>query len=271
MGKALVQAMTWVLARLGFWWFSWVDSGNTWQEGRELLFWGGSPHTDEPSKGRISVEWYFGKRARHCHAYVEFGEGGDYPFKVSLAIPRIVAVWISTDMLKRFWDGKERRWWNSREIGFHYHHYTLRFSFLSNRMGHDWYFKHKQWKREYAIQFEDLIFGRFRCRQEDVSKPTPIKIPMPEGNYDAVIWHGRRVWTWARFRKPKVREYTEIELTAPPKFSGKGENDWDQDDDGIFATSFNGFLTADEAAHEYRELVLKERRKYGEPSSYQVA
>lgn len=282
MGKAVMMVVVWVLQRLGFWWYPRKD--NTAEKGRQLLFRG----TEEQFK-TVGVSWYFGKEATMCHAELSFAGESDYV--LSLAIPRLFAVWIDLESVPslRFWNPKEKinrftpmpgadpiqrgRWWQGRTVGASLHHWQLWFYIFSDRMNHD-YYKHAWFKREWRephINLERIIFGKEQFKHEDLSERIPIRVPMPEGNFDAVIQHVRYTNGWQRFRKPVIREWTKIELDTPPQFAGKGENGWDMDDDAIFATSFNGFLTADEAAHEYRELVLKERRKYGEPSSYQVA
>lgn len=276
------SVLTWILKALGFWWFK--SDGNTWQKGRKLLFLGKEQETaTDPEPLMIRVEWYFGKESNHAHVYFEFAGEDDY--QVSVAIPRLFAIYFTLPRVPklRFWNAKEQlpakptdrwkryRWSDSRYIGISYHNGSVWISLLSDRMNGD-YYKHVWFNRfrDLHFNFEDAIYGRSQCKQENLTEPTPIKIPMPEGNYYATIWHKRLTWTWARFRKPKIKEYTEIELDKPPRFAGKGENGWDMDDDGIFGTSFQGLLTADETTEQYRDKVLKERAKYGEPTSYAV-
>mgnify|MGYP003436064952 CR=1 FL=1 len=278
MGVMLSRVVTWALNALGFWWFPTKD--NSIVEGRQLLFLGKEQEkAGGPEPFMINVEWYFGKASNHAHVYFEFAGEDDY--QISVAIPRLFGIYLTLPRVPklRFWNAKEQlptkpgskwrryRWSDSRYIGIFYHHGSVWISLLSDRMNGD-YYKHTWFNRfrDLHFNFEDAIYGRSRCNHEELTEPTPIKVSMPEGTYDAVIWHGRRTWKWARFRKPKIKDYTEIEVENPPRFAGKGENGWDMDDDSIFATSFDGHLTADEAAGQYRARVMEYRKKYGEPS-----
>lgn len=289
--QLIATAIVWVLKRLGFWWFPSKD--NSFAKGRELLFWEKNPKTDS-AKRMVGIEWGLGRKARFCHAYMEFAGEEDYKF--ALAIPRLFQVWLTIYDAKPFifWkpdeklertfkvrnpDGSERvahygRWWQSRYLGIEYSNGRIRLILFSDRMNHMYYkyprFTWRMREPNFNIKgwFEQLVFGKELHSNVKLSEPISIRIPMPEGNFDAVIQHGRRTWGWQRFRKPTIKDYTSIELEKPPTFAGKGENGYDMDDDAIYATSFNGLLNADEVAGQYRDMVLKERKKYGEPSDY---
>jgi hypothetical protein len=277
----------WLLHKMGFWWFP--SKKNALSKGSLLLFW------REQSNRTVGLEWSFGRQANMCHAYVEFASEDDYVF--SLALPRLLQVWVTIANARPFifWNPNERldrtfetrdrdgakriahygRWWEGRHVGAQISGGSIRLFLFSDRMNHS-YYKHvwfTERMREPSLNvkriFERIVFGKEVYSNDKLSDAMAIRVPMPEGNYDAVIQHGRRVWGWQRFRKPIIKDSTDIELENPPNFAGKGENGWDMDDDAIYGTSFQGHLTPDEAAHQYRELVLKERNKYGEPMGAQ--
>ena len=203
---------------------------------------------------------------RFFHALLSFGGDDENDWQLCLAIPKLFSIFLSLNGIGKFWKDSDKRFWKTYETGFTYREGLLWLRLLYDDNGYCYGGFRK--RKQIVINFENLIFGLSKHSKEALDEPTPIRIPMPEGNYDATIQHILHKWTFPRFRKPIVITRTEIEVPNPPQFAGKGENGWDMDDDGIESWSIPSFLTADEAAHEYREAVLKERRKYGEPSAY---
>jgi hypothetical protein len=270
--RLITRVVVWMLHRLGFWWFKSDYKGkdaNTFSKGRTLLFWKRDPETDE-WRGTVTVEWYLGRRADHLAAHFEFA-GQEDPYKISLSIPRLFAVYLKTDMIRPFWNPSERRWWYSRRTGFYVHgspHRAISLSLLEN----DYHpaLKHRNVRREWYINIDRIIFGKQDCHSHEWRAGTTV-VRMDGREHPAVVKHRMMTWTWKRFRSPRVRAYTEIDLDSPPMFAGKGENAHDMDDDGIFSASYDGIVPVDRVADLYIADVLDYRAKYGLPTERSIA
>lgn len=108
------------------------------------------------------------------------------------------------------------------------------------------------------------LFGRAKTDKRVVSV-TPVEIPLDGRTYPATValeaWETRRArWPWAYRR----RLSSNIEVPAPPRFAGKGENSWDCGDDGIYGMS-SSELSPASVVGQYVKRVLENRERYGMP------
>jgi hypothetical protein len=271
--RLITRFVVWMLHRLGFWWFNdnykREEDRNTFSQGRQLLFWRRDPETDE-WRGTATVSWYLGRRAGGLHAHFTFA-GQEDPYKIAISIPRLFALYLSTDMIRPFWDRKADRWQYSRRTGFYVHHsphHSISIDFLSN--DHDRALKHKKIRRQWYIDIDRIVFGKQDCHSHEWRAGTTV-VRMDGREHPAVVKHRMMTWTWKRFRSPRVRAYTEIDLDSPPMFAGKGENAHDMDDDGIFSASYDGIVPVDRVADLYIADVLDYRAKYGLPTERSIA
>jgi hypothetical protein len=112
----------------------------------------------------------------------------------------------------------------------------------------------------------DAVFGRtvYACSK---GRKYDFTISMPEGAYAAKFTEETRIWTRERWPLRKVRKSIGIDIPKGIPFAGKGENSWDMGDDGLFGTGSDGWDPW-KAAESVKAIVLRHRKKYGEPSKY---
>jgi hypothetical protein len=123
-----------------------------------------------------------------------------------------------------------------------------------------------------CFDFDRMIFGSRKLDREKIGEPVTAEIPIEPDNrmgfhYFATFQKQR--WTRYRGHFPwwkTVTDEIEVETKDPPLHAGKGENDWDLDDDGIFGVTFN-CTTVEEAIAKYQESVYEDRKKYGMPGA----
>lgn len=119
------------------------------------------------------------------------------------------------------------------------------------------------WKKDISLRVVDWLIGRSRC-ETTKGESLDIVVPMPEGSYRATAQHETRIWRrrwyWPEHRRDSV--YLDIPGGIP--FAGKGENDWDCGDDGLFG--IGGDSVADAVANAVRS-AMRSRRKYGHDSN----
>lgn len=104
----------------------------------------------------------------------------------------------------------------------------------------------------------DRLFGRLECTTT-TGESIDALVPMPEGNYPAIITREVRVWKRARWPWPsRTRVDFRIDIPAGIPVPGKGENSWDCEDDAIFGTGgwsvYDAIGNAVRSAHRQREL-----------------
>lgn len=105
----------------------------------------------------------------------------------------------------------------------------------------------------------DLVLGRDRYSSEELEKRT-VEVKFPEGTYHASAVLERARWQRPRLPRRLATEVKRVRLSfdKPVWMPGKGENDYDQDDDGIEAVT----LKANSIGHgviRFVDQVLNER------------
>jgi len=117
------------------------------------------------------------------------------------------------------------------------------------------------------LRLRDLILGHKHYEKTEVRTET-VLIPLDGREYEGVWTLTRETWKRPRWPfKSHERVGSWIDVEHPPAFSGKGENSWDCDDDGIFGSGSKA-LTPAGAVGDYVKSVLQSRERYGEPSNY---
>lgn len=126
----------------------------------------------------------------------------------------------------------------------------------------EWHSADPWWKKDISLRVVDWLIGRSRCETREGER-REVFVPMPEGSYRAVardetrIW--RRRWYWPELRRDSVW----LDIPGGIPFAGKGENDWDCGDDGLFGI---GGDSVEEAIANAVSSVLRSRRRYGHDS-----
>lgn len=114
-----------------------------------------------------------------------------------------------------------------------------------------------------SMTFDPLRFllGRMEVEKKDVREER-VRVPMPEGNYDATVTLYRQVW--ARERLPwssQVAHRAEIEPDEPIGVPGKGTTAYNCGDDAIYALTCNA-RRASEAAGKLAERAMDTRERH---------
>lgn len=123
----------------------------------------------------------------------------------------------------------------------------------------------------------DMLLGKWEHETVQLW-PAPItaEIPIEPDNTLALHYFGTftaQRHTWWRKRFPWIRHihhYVDIDVKHPPLHSGKGENSYDLDDDGIFGMGVPG-TTLEEAIKGYQDAVYNDRRRYGMSNAIYLA
>lgn len=116
----------------------------------------------------------------------------------------------------------------------------------------------------------DWVFGKTVCIHESawesiVRKPHQIRIPLPEGEYEAEAVFEHRVWLRPRWPFHRYRTYTDVRVKEGLPFEGKGENSWDCGEDATMGYSVQGH-DLEKAVAEGVRITLRNRERYGTPS-----
>lgn len=114
----------------------------------------------------------------------------------------------------------------------------------------------------------DWVFGKAECftdEQEWARKK--VVVPMPEGDYPAIVKFESRVWVRRRSPFHRVRRSTSIDIPMGIPFSGKGENAWDLGEDGLYGCGCEGH-DAELVIEVARTSALEYRAKRGDPETW---
>lgn len=134
---------------------------------------------------------------------------------------------------------------------------SLRWQFGGDTMS--WSSKTPKWKHG-NFSITDFVLGKRKYTEGD-QEVHKVKIPMPEGAYDAMVALGEDRWERPRWFTLRVRR-ARVEVPIGIPFPGKGENSWDCGEDCSYG--FTGpAATVEEAIGKQVESVLRNRRKYG--------
>lgn len=179
----------------------------------------------------ISFTWFF--KSSFCHARIGVA-CNDEDLGFSIALPP-VAFWLH-------FEGKLTRWSHAlRGKG----EYDGRKTELSI---HDWAFWGSIWAREHSwsrddpwwmhwhLDFADLVLGK-NVHSAEALDERDVRIPMPEGAYEAKAIFKRETWKRSRWPWPLVITRLHLEIPGGVPVPGKGENSWDCGPDATYGTT----------------------------------
>lgn len=150
------------------------------------------------------------------------------------------------------------------------HERTTGASLRGDRLAVQWRCDDSSWNsktgpaagKEWKVYLLDRLLGRVQYREGE-SLVYRLYVPMPEGGY-----HGQvtmRADSWKRplwFRRTVRRAHVEMDEGQQIPIPGKGENSWDQGEDGIFGSTFPCESFADVERHMI-ESAMRTRRRHG--------
>lgn len=126
-----------------------------------------------------------------------------------------------------------------------------------------------------SFNFDYLILGKYERTEDLIGDPIRLEIPIEPDNsfglqYFATFQRQRETRWRSHFPgRQRIQEYIDVRTDNPPLHAGKGENGWDQGDDGIMGTGYH-VATFEEAVNKYQEAVYRDRKKYGMPDALRV-
>lgn len=135
---------------------------------------------------------------------------------------------------------------------------SLHWQFGGNEHG-DWSSRTPKWKHG-SFNIPDFILGKQKYVEGD-PEVHKVKIPMPEGAYDATVEMRDDKWVRPRWFTLKLRR-AKIDVPQGIPYPGKGENSWDCGEDASFGLSCPA-ETVEQAIGKQVESVLRSRRRHG--------
>lgn len=227
--------------------------------------------------------WHLGPRSINRVFEIEVAVGGeDNMLQAGIVLPFLARFHVGVRLPRRLTRGwvYHRREWTFR-VGYVGRWCELLFASDEHMRdtGMDSYYRRKReqgeelsWSRAalwpgvhltFRPRVRDRLLGRAEC-VTTTGKPEPVIVPMPEGNYPAMIREERRVWKRKRWPWPsKTRRDYWVEMDVAIPVPGKGENSWDCDDDAVHAT---GRSTPHDAVANVTRAALRDRANYGSPN-----
>lgn len=120
------------------------------------------------------------------------------------------------------------------------------------------------WWTRATIRLDDLLLGKAKYATREISK-REVKVPMPEGSYDATATLEHATWTRPRWPwRPFSKELLRVKIDVPKGIGhpGKGENSYDCGPDATYGISTPA-RTVEEGIGKLVASVLRDRVRYG--------
>lgn len=214
--------------------------------------------------------WYFGKHSvkqveisvygfnSSPAIYVEVDPGErDYVFHIALGI----GIWITlARIFPNSWYPKD---YDTRQVGLQFHHGDFWWNFWMPT--DSWNSDDPRWRRG-STSFETWIKGKHIVDTfRDIANVETFHLPFYEGVYKVVVTRIAYVHRWSRWPWKKKYMKWEVEAPVPIPHEGKGENSWDQGEDGTYSSSFSGnkAKTPFDAALYFWKSNMEVRQRYG--------
>lgn len=237
-----------------------IDKGSMWLEGRCWL---------HVRSFCIGFSWCTLRKASFAMIGLSLDPGDGYEIQFNLGIPWLFSFWLTFEspFFKRLMPGK---WTTSytkpgtmwfmpieREIGIDIHHDTIWFKLWSNP--NEWS-RGQPWWWEFNFHYLDFLLGKSKVETKIVEKGEA-DVPMVEGNYRVKYEKLLKIHKRPRWFAQKWIAF-DLDLVKPIPIPGKGESDYDLDDDAIHSI-YCPANTLEEAISKLVASALGDRRKYG--------
>lgn len=212
------------------------------------------------------IEWVFGEIKR-LRAELDF-DRDDRTIQANLGVPGAwvfltvpMPRWLRDRLPWHIGDGASYGSGGERTIGIRVHDGAIWLSLWEDSMC--WSARDPWWMRA-TIRLDDLIFGKTKHERRTI-ETRAVRIPMPEGSYEATAelevasWTRPR-WPWRPFSKRDL--YVDIKIPAGIGKPGKGENSWDLGPDACYGMSAKA-RTIEEGIGIVVASVLRDRVRRG--------
>jgi hypothetical protein len=263
-------------------WFVWNDAsrkingvevgGRALRNGRFFVYASGHP--------LLRTHWSFWNRLNWLELYLRLG-GEDSLASVGLILPRLAYVGVGVGVPRRWLS-----WWMiedrvfSAKVGYVSSILRVQIAYAewAQDCGMTDYY-HRQEPKRYSrlqlwpgwnlvLRFPPVLrwlFGKEETESRILDRKA-VTIPLDgrqyEGTWELKQWQTRRQrWPWPYRRSLS----SELTVTHPPQFAGKGKSSWECGDDGIYGMGSRETTPAG-AIGDYIKEVLKNRERYGMPT-----
>lgn len=207
----------------------------------------------------FGISWSFGGRS--CRAMLTVGDwNDDTDIGLGLAIPGI-SLWFDVEnIFPSRWRPRD-----GRDLGFFVGDGSIFVKLWCSL--HDWYsdkpFSHpSSSKRQPVLHITDWLLGKRKLtkRQLGTQRAT---FPLPEGVYPVLVQFTEHTWKRPRWQARRIiRADVQILAESGIPIPGKGENDYDVDEDAIYSLSTPA-TTVDEALDALQKSVARDRERHG--------
>lgn len=213
------------------------------------------------------VEGYVFSGASHTGVELSFDDDSTgLSFFVGLA--HVFCLWVTLGspllgrwIYKRFGQGPPE----VNIVNFRYHDRALWWEIWHSKWS--WTSGTPRW-RSGNFQWWDWMAGK-PVHNSEVTKVQQVKIPMPEGSYEATVTLSFDTWKRSRWPWPQIRHGYNLdvnEINGKPGYipvPGKGENSWDCGGDGIFGQSGSARTVEEAIGHVVGSALRDRQRRIG--------
>ncbi len=280
---------------------SFDDALRIWEQSRDRKVWGHSQKLGD-QKGwslwrygrawwhiyetQLHAEWHFFGKTSTAIGFSFAGEEMD--FGIHVALDRLFSIYLSIDhtpILHKLF--RPIQSWHGYETAIKFFDHSVWVHFAYNelfgaRSIKKWFLPKwvSLWKSigshndpgvgfYFSIDYFNVLLGSMQHEKVYLwENPITAEIPIEPDNslgfhYTGTFMAERHTWWRKRFPMFKdVHHYVDIRVEKPPMHTGKGENSYDLDDDGIFGMGAHA-KTIEEAIAAYQEAVKRDRKRYG--------
>lgn len=235
--------------------------GPLWKHGRARLWMRltKAQRADRASSWSFGISWSFGVRA--CRASFMLGDwGDDTDIGLSFAVPGISLHFDVEGVLPSKWRPKE-----GRDLGFFVGDGCIFVKLWASLDGHDQRkpFSHPDSaKRQPVLHVADWVLGRTKHTSQDLRLERAV-IGLPEGEYPVDVTFTQHTWKRPRWRaRTIVRANLQVRADSGIPIPGKGENDYDQEEDALYSLTTPA-ETLEQAMERLIASVARDRERYG--------
>jgi hypothetical protein len=222
----------------------------------------------------LSGEWNLGRAAWHGGIGVHLCREDHPDIQIRFGLPFLFFVYLSFGHFPTWLRNRIVHEWSGRDT-------EISLSFLEG-IGNPWVFMHL-WYAEgisshsgfsKCFSLTDVIFGSAKHSSIERSKHVGF-VRLPEQTYQVEVTLTTDTWKRPRWPWPAVIDRAHIDCGKDgiPDHAGKGENDYDLDDDSVFSSTApvtKGLIDisqVEEACQALAKSIIRNRQRYGQPDA----
>lgn len=172
----------------------------------------------------LTISFCWNLKSTFCHAYVEVGGvSNDDDLGFALAFPP-AAFWLHFSGKLTRWIGRLPGDYDGRKlsVGIHGGAFWASIWARQNSWSRD-----DPWWMHWHLDFLDVLLGDRKHEVVRVLESRDVRVPMPEGVYDAKAELKLESWKRPRWPWPLLVTRLHMDIAKGVPIPGKGENSWD--------------------------------------------